>query len=333
MGVSVGPRGAHVSVNTKGQLYSSAGIPGTGLYNVQRTSLHSPKSPSSSESAIKSTYQQSGIANTAPQSPGLFSGKAEKEFFKYIRDIYDSSSPLTAAQVSEKASVLIGRYPDLSLLVQTAAVVVLLSTVATATLGEEWVKKAWENRLELAEAKLFKKYFPDLHVTIYLAHGVGLTSIFDIAALGYLYSESLQRSGKYLDALAVVQGFEQNIYTRVAIADLQVALGKYDEIIASTEDLINEDDPTALLLTFRGVALREEGFYEAAREAFRTAHASKKRSEDVLNFTLFERATCYEMEQKYALALKDLEKIMATDSSYEGLMERITKLRAESHRP
>ena len=38
IGVSVGPKGAHVSVNSKGQKSESIGIPGTGLSYVNRSS-------------------------------------------------------------------------------------------------------------------------------------------------------------------------------------------------------------------------------------------------------------------------------------------------------
>ena len=41
LGLNLGVRGAHVTVNTQGQLTRSIGIPGTGLSDVKRTNLRS----------------------------------------------------------------------------------------------------------------------------------------------------------------------------------------------------------------------------------------------------------------------------------------------------
>ncbi len=41
LGLSAGPRGAKVSVNTKGQMRRSAGVPGTGLSYTTQTQLRS----------------------------------------------------------------------------------------------------------------------------------------------------------------------------------------------------------------------------------------------------------------------------------------------------
>ncbi len=40
----------------------------------------------------------------------------------------------------------------------------------------------------------------------------------------------------------------------------------------------------------------------------------------------FERARCYEAEGKRAMARKDLESILAEDSTYQGLTEELAKL-------
>lgn len=47
--------------------------------------------------------------------------------------------------------------------------------------------------------------------------------------------------------------------------------------IELTEGIGNEDDASALLCVFRGCALREQAYHQAAREAFKEALKSKKR--------------------------------------------------------
>jgi tetratricopeptide (TPR) repeat protein len=88
----------------------------------------------------------------------------------------------------------------------------------------------------------------------------------------------------------------------------------------------NQDDATALLCVFRGIAFREQGFHEAAREAFKEALRSKKRDPVVRHRALLERAKSYLNEGKRGLARKDLERILAEDSDYEGLHDLLYQL-------
>jgi len=93
-----------------------------------------------------------------------------------------------------------------------------------------------------------------------------------------------------------------------------------------TEGVSNQDDGTALLCVFRGIAFREQGFHEAAREALKEALRSKKRDPVVRHRALLERAKSYLSEGKRALARKDLERILAEDSDYDGLRELLDTL-------
>ena len=80
---------------------------------------------------------------------------------------------------------------------------------------------------------------------------------------------------------------------------------------------------------FRGVAMRELGYFDAARESFKEALKSKRRAAVVRHRAWLERSRCYEAEGKRGMARKDLERIMAEDSTYEGLTESLAAL-AES---
>jgi hypothetical protein len=50
----------------------------------------------------------------------------------------------------------------------------------------------------------------------------------------------------------------------VSLADPYAAAGRYDDVIDLTEGLKNGDDASALLLTYRGMALRQRGFHDGA---------------------------------------------------------------------
>jgi hypothetical protein len=97
-------------------------------------------------------------------------------------------------------------------------------------------------------------------------------------------------------------------------------------VVELTQNITNEDDATALLCVFRGIALRELGYLDAARETFKEALKTKKRAPVIRHWAWLERARTYEAEGKRGMACKDLERIMAEDSSYDGLAEAMYAL-------
>jgi tetratricopeptide (TPR) repeat protein len=112
----------------------------------------------------------------------------------------------------------------------------------------------------------------------------------------------------------------------VSLAELYVAAKRYPDVIELTDGVENTDDATALLCAFRGVAFREQGFQDAANEAFKQALRSRSRDAAIRHLALSERATNYAVQGKKGMARKDLERILAEDSSFEGVKERLAEL-------
>jgi len=88
----------------------------------------------------------------------------------------------------------------------------------------------------------------------------------------------------------------------------------------------NEDDATAILLVFRGAAFRQQGFQDAAHEVLKEALRSRSRAAPIRHLALSERAENYIAQGKKAMARKDLERILAEDSDYEGVRDRLAEL-------
>jgi tetratricopeptide (TPR) repeat protein len=97
-------------------------------------------------------------------------------------------------------------------------------------------------------------------------------------------------------------------------------------VVSLTEGLANEDLATALLCAFRGSAFRQQGFHDAAHEALKEALRSRSRAAAIRHFALSERAANYLAQGKKGMARKDLERILAQDSSYEGVREQLADL-------
>jgi tetratricopeptide (TPR) repeat protein len=163
-------------------------------------------------------------------------------------------------------------------------------------------------------------------VEVEIVAGVTADLPLDRNSLGLALAEMHQEADDVAAAIDVVEQLEPTQFTALSLAELYAIDGRFTEIIELTNGIKNEDDCTALLVTFRGVALREQEYFEAAREAFKEALKSKQRSPTVRHRALLERARSYELEGKRAMARKDLERILAEDGSYEGLAEAFKSL-------
>jgi tetratricopeptide (TPR) repeat protein len=133
--------------------------------------------------------------------------------------------------------------------------------------------------------------------------------------------------GKVDEAIVVVEQIgEPTSYAAVSLAELYLVSGRFDDVVDLTNGVENVDDVTALLNAYRGSALRNLGHQDAAREALKEALRSKKRESPILNFALSERAETYLAQNRVAQARKDLERILADDSSFPEIRERLERL-------
>jgi tetratricopeptide (TPR) repeat protein len=316
--LSFGVPGARMSVNTKGDIYRSFGVPGTGLYDVQRISGKSRQRAREAAMApdpdvVAPDFFEGGAEE--PITLGVFAKKFEKDFDKAVNTFTLES--LKKYQVD---------YPEYALAAKAFTITLLMSEAKTFEEGMKVAAEIWEKRHELLEDYLWKRYSKHVKITAPIAPGIEIKTVWTMKALGLVYSEGLQAQKKYQEALDVVEEIQQDITVQVATCELEIQLRKFDEVINTTDDVENVDDPSAVLLIFRGIALREKGLYDAAIEVFKLARAKKDRSEIILNKALFERAQAYAASGKKAMARKDYEKILVTDGSYEGVADKLAEL-------
>ena len=322
VGVSLGVKGAHYTMNSNGRRTVSAGIPGTGLYSVETLSggTRTPRSTRASE-------QPEPHFVSAPPGPGVFASKVEKDLNVFLLDIYNADSRDTPIQVVEKAAALKALHPALA---PAADLISFLhgatdddSTIDAIALGKE----LWINRATLFNDPLVEKYFAGITPAVQITRGISTNGIYDAQTLGFIYAEVLQSSGKYEDALAVLEEMIPNQMVAISIADIELTNKEYDQAIETTEDIENEDDATAMLLVMRGIAFREKLLSDAAAECFKRALSHKSRSEGLLHRALFERAETYSRMGKKAMAIKDLEKILVDEPQYPEVEEKLAEIK------
>ena len=136
----------------------------------------------------------------------------------------------------------------------------------------------------------------------------------------------MQALGQPDKALEVIQKVKESPFKEIAILDLYLSLKRYDDVLLETEDVEKIDDLSAIQLIFRAIAFRELNEHDLAIETFKLALAKKSRPESIRNYALYERACTYQAMGKKALAIKDLNKILAADYTDEGAKTKLKEL-------
>ena len=314
LGLNLGVRGAHVTVNTQGQFTRSVGIPGTGISDVKRTSLRKRRKESSKGLEENKEYENQILKPQPKNAPSIFASKNERLFF----------DALIAHEISSYQKLFSN--PELELVSKSIAIQLAIQTDDGLKESSHWFEEIWKNKSDLANDKLFKKYVSQIIVVIPVAPGILFQTYLNIQALGLLYIEVLQQLKDLRKAKQIAEGLTADQISAISLCEIEVQLGEYDEVLSLTENIDNEDDSTAILLVFRAIALREKKLYEASREVSKESLKSKKRNPDIIHKALFERAKTHKAEGNKAKAKLDLEKIIANDSDYPGVDELLKTL-------
>jgi len=314
LSTSAGVRGARVSVNSKGQVRRTVGVPGTGVYHTKRivSGARNGASP----------RQPQGRPATSPApvpaavKPGLMAPKWEKALYKAIQA---------------------GRFQDLAGIAQAhpvaAPLIAALDGLTAMSNGDNAralgaLRYAWAQPGRVEEHPFVRAYLPTSHVTINIAEGVSATLPISRDATGLALVELEQDAGNLEAAITTAEQLEPSALAAVSLCELYLEVGRHGDVVAITNQLTNDDDPTCLLLAFRGAAFREQGMATAAREAFKTALKSKSRDAAIRHFALVERAKSYAAEGKNAMARKDLERVLAEDANHPGVRELVDEIEA-----
>jgi hypothetical protein len=308
VGASVGGPGARYSVHSSGRQTMSAGsgvVPG--VY-YQKTTGGGSRSSGSSRSGR-------AAPQTAPPSlkkPGLFAPKGEKQLYKAIK----ANDVPAIRQVGDE-------HADFRLAAYSLAGLMLLTDDAQT--AKRLLQDAFDTGADPGNDKFITTYLAT-RLELSIATGVTAELPVDRDAVGLALAELKQDEDDIVGAIDVVEQLEPTTYSAVSLAELYAVAGRRDDVVELTEGMRNEDDASALLCVFRGRAFREQGFHDAAHEALKEALRSRSRAPAIRHLALYERAQNYLAQNKKAMARKDLERILAEDSDYEGVREQLAEL-------
>lgn len=312
LGLNAGVRGAHISVNTRGRITQSVGIPGTGLSNIETKSI---KKKRKTRATTQNPSQTLEVKKPQPvNSPGLFASSTERSFYQAVK----THELENYYQFFDK--------PKANLPAKVLAAHLAMQNDQTFDQAELYLAEVMSNQNQLLRNKLYQKYVNQILLAIPVAPGINYPSNLSLDAISIIYAEVLQHQNKTKQAKEILEKVTPNQVTAIALAEVETQLGEFDQVLELTNNLENEDDATAILLVFRGIALREEKLPTASIEAFNKVIRTTSRHQDIRHKALLERAKTYLADDQKSKAKKDLEKILATDFEYPGVRELLKTL-------
>jgi tetratricopeptide (TPR) repeat protein len=308
IGYSAGVKGYRITKRADGRIQRTASLPGMGLSYVTTSSTGA-----GAGAGRRRAYAAAPAYIRRPTKPGWFAPKAAKQLYR-------------ALQAHDVATMEHIRADHPELAIAAAALVgVIKLTTGDAAGAREPLEFVFNSGKDPAAEPFIDKHTA-LRFELPVAEGVSASLTLDRAAVGLSLAEVYQTQDKLAEAIDVVEQLEPTTYTALSLAELYSDIDEWPEVVQVTEGVTNEDDATAMLCVYRGIGFREQGLYEAARQSFKEALRTKKRDAVVRHRALLERARAYEREGKRAMARKDLERIMAEDSHYEGLDQALAEL-------
>ena len=300
IGVSAGVPGARVSANSRGRVTTSVGVPGTGISYVKSSTFNPRSSTQPARPAV--------AAGASAKKPGMLSPAWEKALYKRV--------------VSEKGPTyleLAEQYPEASHTIQMMEALLVAYPARDGQRLSAILDSLYEANYEPADDAFLNTYTRDGRISLEVAPGVSADMPLSRSALAIQLAEIEQGNSNHARAIEIVESIEPTTIAAVSLAELYAAEAQWDEIVDLTTGIANDDEASTYLLMQRGKALREQGYFEASREAFKEALRVRSRPTELRNYAYLERGRTYLAENKPALARKDFERILATDSNFPGI--------------
>jgi tetratricopeptide (TPR) repeat protein len=172
----------------------------------------------------------------------------------------------------------------------------LMSLESRRTYASELLSRSVVGGFEPKDDPFIKKYMPDAGLVVPIAPGVAVTLPIMRVAIALTVAELHQEQGNLDTAIEILELVNRTTHVALSMVEVLCAAGRFDEAIALTTTTLNDDDVTAMTLTYRGIALRETGRTEEARATLARALGYDSRSESVLTFARIVRSSMGENE-------------------------------------
>jgi pentatricopeptide repeat protein len=334
IGVSVGPRGAHYSINSKGNTTRTAGIPGTGISLVDRQQAHhqAPAPGHPVGPAAAGTGR-----SVSPYKPDKHAPESEKLFAQVVAALWADNT--VAAEQLLTQSVAASQTENEAFGAHViAGILRWRAGDMNGTISHlEHVLQAHD------EARLLYRYGFGPNFQTLFQDGFNV-EVADVEATAGMLGQgpinlllaAYCKAGREDEAVGILQQLitdhdgrlQQNQFPLILLCALYTDLQDWDEIIhlVGALGITNVDDGTLMLRNYQAISMVSNGLNDAALEVLKDCLRSTKRSTAVLNVAHHVRSTIYLQQGKKALALKDLNAIYASNPNFPGVEAQLLAL-------
>lgn len=321
LGLSMGVPGARVSVNTHGRVTRSVGIPGTGMSYVKTSSVGGGRATTRPSRANALPMPPPHPVTAAPAlraKPGLFAPGWQKKLYRA-----SAQTPPIGADFQDLAAA----NPTFANTIAFAEALRVSMPANDHPRSRVLLNQLFDAGYDPRADAVANAFFGRVSVSVPIAEGLDIDLPFaDPTTLGLILSEIEESIGSPERAIHVAESLEPTTITAASLADLYADGGKWNEIVSLTDGVTNEDNPSVYLLTQRGIAFRQLERYDAARQSFTEALRIRSRSVPLRHLAFIERGKAALADGQKALARRDFERVLAEDSTYEGLAELLASL-------
>jgi tetratricopeptide (TPR) repeat protein len=228
----------------------------------------------------------------AEQKPGMMASKGEKAFHEAV----SSGDPSEMLRVA-------GQHPKYAAAADVIAG--LLTMEADLDRGMELLRSAIAPGVDIDKDRFIHKYLPEAGLSVVIAEGLMVRLPLQRNSIALLLAEMYQADGRVDEALAVLDSVEPTTHVRLSKTELLYAGERFEEVVAATASVVNDDDFTALMLAYRGRALTELGRADEAIPVFARVLEYPNRAAPVKAIALVGRGMINQARGDYTLAEND----------------------------
>lgn len=228
----------------------------------------------------------------AQQKPGMMASKGEKAF----HDAVSTADPNEMLRVA-------GQHPKYTAAANVIAG--LLTMEMDLGRGTDLLRNAIAPGADIDKDHFIHKYLPEAGLSVVIAEGLMVRLPLQRNSIALLLAEMYQADGRVDEALAVLDSAEPTTHVRLSKTELLYNGGRFDDVVAATTGVINDDDFTALMLAYRGRAFGELGRSDEAISVFARVLEYPNRAPSVKAIALVGRGMINQARGEFTLAEND----------------------------
>ena len=175
-----------------------------------------------------------------------------------------------------------GEHPEYRSTADTLAGLLSLNT--RRSWAGELLDRAIASGYEPKEDPFVRKYLPGAGIVVPIAPGVVVPLPLMRTAVALATAELHQAAEEYAKAIAALEPVERTTHVTLSLTELLCAAGRYEEAVALTEHVVNDDDVSALTMAYRALAQRELDQRDAATATLIAVFERDRRADEVLEF-------------------------------------------------